>query len=156
MSDFFLFRWIKNLGEAIGRIFSSIEKEWHNLEPELKNAIQDASGIVATINENLQATPQFLLDIIQQKFPNLDIDKAKAVIAEAAKSIKDIEVLPDEDIAVTLGNLQKYFSSLSNEKWAMTASQFAQQIALLLAPEGTPFGKILVFLEFVYNTIVKK
>lgn len=156
MSDFFLFRWIKKLGDAIGRIFSTIEKEWHELEPDLKNALQSASGIVAVINENLQATPQFLLELIHHELPNLDIEKAKAAIAEVAKTVKDIEVLPDEDITVTLDNLQKYFNSLQGEKWAITASQFAQQLALLLAPEGTPFGKILVFLEFVYRRFYSK
>lgn len=156
MSDFFLFRWIKKLGDAIGRIFTSIEKEWHDLEPGLKNALQQASGIVNVINENLQATPQFLLDLIKQEFPNVDLEKAKAAITKAAQDIKDVGTLPDEDINITLANLQKYFESLQGEKWSLAASQFAQQLALLLAPEGTPFGKILVFLEFVYNRFIKK
>lgn len=144
-----IWNWIKN-------IFSSLEKEWHNLEPEVKNAIQQGSGVVNTIATNLEATPQFLLDLIQNALPNVDIEKVKAGILEVSKDITALNTVPTDDIYTTLTNLQAYFKGLGNDKWEQEASTIAQKLSAFFAPENTPFATIVTFIEFVYRTFIRK
>jgi hypothetical protein len=144
-----IFGWIKN-------IFSSLEHEWHKLEQPIKNAITWGSSLVNTVVTNIDATPQFLLDIIQKQLPGLDIAKLKSVIDEVGKDIVGFNSVPADDIYGTLTNLQNYFKGLGDKKWESEASTIAQKFASLFAPEGVSFATIVTFIEFVYRTIVKK
>jgi hypothetical protein len=144
-----IWNWIKN-------IFSSLEKEWHHLAPEIKNAIQQASGVINTITTNLDATPQFLLDLIKNDFPNVDIEKIKAGILTVSKDVAGLQTATTDDIYTTLSNLQGYFKGLGSKKWEGEASTIAQKLAAFFAPENTPFATFPTFIEFVYRTLIKK
>jgi phage-related protein len=144
-----IWNWIKN-------IFSSLEKEWHNLQPEVKNAIQQASGVINAITTNLNATPQFVLDLITNAFPGIDIEKIKAGILEVSKDVAGLQTVPGADIYTTLTNLQAYFKGLGSNKWEQEASTISQKLAAVFAPQTTPFATIVTFIEFVYRTFIKK
>ena len=137
-------------------IFDSLEKEWHKLEQPVKNALQWASGAVNEITTNLNATPQFLIDLIQSKFPGIDIEKVKAGLTKISADIAGVNTLPADDIETTLKNLQLYFSTLGNDKWEQEASTIAQKLAAFLAPDDTKFATFPTFIEFVYRTLIKK
>jgi len=132
-----------------------MERKWHDLEQDVKNALVQGSGIVQVINENLQATPQFILDLIKNKFPNIDIEKVKEIIQEVALDVKGAESIPGEDIHTTLENLQKYFAALGDKEWQMQASVIAQKLAALFAPGNTPYAIIVMFIEYAYQIFNK-
>ena len=139
----------------IKNLFGKIENEWHKLEPSIKNALQWGSGIVNVITQNLEATPQFVLDLIQKELPNVDIEKVKENIITVAKDVQGLTQTPTDDIYTTLTNLQAYFKNLGQSKWEQEASIFAQKLAALFTPTGTPFAVVVQFIEFVYQTIIK-
>jgi hypothetical protein len=144
-----------DIWDFIRNIFGKIEAEWHKLSKEIKNGIQYGSGIVSVITKNIEATPQFLLDIIQKEFPNINIEDVKKNILTVAADVQGLGQTATDDIYTTLTNLQAYFKKLGGAKWEQEASIIAQRLAALFVPPTTPFATIVTFIEFVYQTIIK-
>ena len=152
----FITKLLHQIGHFFGDVYNVADKAWHHLSPELQNALIHASAIVATINENADKAPSFVIDLIQSKFPGFTVDKLKAVLAEVSKDMNIVEGVNDVELEKTIENLQAYLSTKQGKFWEAASSLLAQGIAIALAPAGTKFALIVSFIETAYRKFVKK
>lgn len=136
-------------------LFNSIEKAWNKLDPEVQAALIKGSTVVNIINENLQATPDSVFDLIQKKFPDVTKDKLSAALANVTDKLKVAQDTANPDLLTTIKNLQTYFAGFQGKFWEGTASTASQLLSIALAPDETPFAKVAAFIEFVYRRKIK-
>jgi hypothetical protein len=137
-------------------LFSSADKLWHKLEPQVQNALIEGSGVIGVISQNLEASPDEVFNIIQQKFPNLSKDKLAAGLAKVSDGFKIAENTDAPDLLSTIKNLQTYFSGLKGKFWESATSVSAQMLSTLFSPDDTAFAKISSLMEYVYHNKIKK
>jgi len=136
-------------------LFNSAEKAWHKLEPQVQNALLDGSGVVNIINQNLQATPQEVFDLISQKFPGLTKEKLAEGLAKVTDGLKIAQDTQNPDLLTTIKNLQTFLSGLQGKFWESASSIAAQVLSTVLSPDETPFAKISMLIEYVYRKKIK-
>jgi len=136
-------------------LFNSIEKAWNKLEPEVQSALIKGSGVISVINQNLQSTPQEVFDLIEKKFPDLTKEKLTDGLAKVTAGLKVAQDTANPDALTTIQNLQTYFSGLQGKFWQGASSTMSQILAIALSPDDTSFGKIAMFIEYVYRKKVK-
>jgi len=137
-------------------LFNSAEKAWHKLEPQVQSALVDGSGVINVINQNLQATPQQVFDIIGQKFPKLSKDKLAAGLAKVNDGLKIAQGAENPDLLTTIKDLQTYLSGLQGKFWESASSIAAQVLSTVFSPDETPFAKISMLIEYVYRKKIKE
>lgn len=147
---------IHNLGEWIGDLFNAAQKAWNRVEPEVQTALIHGSGVIDTINRNLDLIPDSVLNLILQRFPDLTREKLEEGLKKVAEALKIAGQTEDADLLTTIKNLQAYLSSLQGNFWQAVSSILAQVLAIAFAPPGTQFAKIALLIEFVYNNYIKR
>ena len=152
----FLTDLIKKIGDWFVSLTAGAEKVWEHTEPEIKDALLKASGIVDVINKYASQPPAFILEMILTKFPDLPVGKIQEIVAEVAKDLKLADTAVQEDILVTIDNIKVYLAAHSGSKWARISENVANIIAMFLAPAGTPWNKIGTIMWWVYQTFIKK
>lgn len=152
----FISNLLDKLGHFFKGLFNEAERAWNKLEPEIQTALLHGSGVIAIVNENLDKTPDFVFELIQKKFPDLTEEKLKAGLVKVNEAFKIAEDINNADLLTLLKNLQTFLSSLHGSFWEGVSSTLAQLLSIALAPEMTPFAKISLLAEFVYNKFIKK
>lgn len=150
IGDFF-----ENFAEWVKGLFNAAEKAWHKLEPEIQDALLKGSGIIAVINENLGKTPDVVFELIQSKFPDISKEKLHEVLTVVDKQFGTAATIEDPDLLTTIENLQEFLSGLQGNVWQGISSSMAQVLSIAFADEKTPFAKIQMLMEYVYNEFVK-
>jgi hypothetical protein len=146
------------VGDFFSHIFDGAKKTWDKLEPAIQSAMVDASGIIAVINQKIDATPDELKALIQEKFPNLPLEKIEEGVRKAAEGVGAGVDATSGDLTHMLEVLQAKLQSVKAEdgsKWAGLSSLGAKLIAVALAPKGTKWGVFESLMEFVFRTFVK-
>lgn len=151
----FLKKFFEKIGHFFEGIFNAAEHAWKKLEPEAKAALEQASGFVSVINNNLSGSPAFVRELIMQKF-GVTEDQVHAVLTKAAGELNLVADIADPDPLVAIQKLQQYLSNKQGSFWAQASNGLANLIAVLLAPAGTKFAKISMLMEFVYQTFFRK
>lgn len=138
-------------------LFQSAKNVWLQLSPQLQNALLHGSGIIATINENLDKVPPVLLEILKAKFPDLaaDEEKLKAALLAGAAELKVAEQINSDDLLIMLGNLQAYLGTLTGSVWEKISHTLGLGIALFLAPAGTKLAALSSLIDYVYHDLIK-
>jgi hypothetical protein len=136
-------------------LFNSVEKAWHKLDPAVQDALIKGSGVISIINSNLQATPDVVFDLIQKKYPDVTKEKLTEALANVTDKLNVAQGVASPDLLTTIQNLQTYFSGFQGKFWEGTASTASQLLSIALAPDETPFGKIALFMEYVYRKKIK-
>ncbi len=153
----FISNLLNKIGHFFEGLFNAAQHAWSKLEPDLQNAILQGSGIIDIINKNIDAAPPEVIALIQKAFPNLTTDKLKSALHEVNKVFNIASDIEDSDLEVTLSRLQKYLATFNlNNTWSAVSSTAAQILSTAFAPNGTPFAKISMLIEFVYNKFIKK
>lgn len=155
MQKTFLGKLIAKVGDLFSGIFDKVEHAWHHVEPQVKDALIQASGITQIIKENLDAAPDFLFGAIEQKFPELTKEK----IDDALNKIAEVfQIQVDADINITVKRIQEYLKGKVQDDSIgdHILSSVAQIFAIVFSPAGTPYVKIAMLIEFVYRTFIKK
>lgn len=137
-------------------LFNSAQKTWNKLSPEVKAALMNGSGIIEIINSNIDQTPDFVIQLIQKKFPELTIEKIKDGLHQAALGLSIANEINNADLKATIVNLQKYLEGLKGTTWAKISQTLALGFAAAIAPKGTKFAAISSLMEFVYHSFIKK
>lgn len=158
---FFLFRWIKKLGDAFGKLENGAEKVWNHTNEKVQDYLKASSALVKVLNENPQATPEVLFEEIKKLHPEFnDESKVTGLITEAWKTIFAAgETNPDApDWQTMLTALQNFLvaqKGTNGTKWAFWSETIANSVALILVPEGTLWNKIGTIMWYVYQRFVK-
>lgn len=147
---------LHKIGDFFGALFNGAKKAWKKLSPEIQSALLHGSAVVEAINSNIDKTPDFIIEFLLQKFPDLNIDRLKAGLAEVAKGLKIAEDTNSDDLATLIQNIQKYLSEQKGALWAAISHSIASIFAIAVAPGGTKFAAISSLIEWVYHTYIKK
>lgn len=140
------------IGHFFEGLFNEAKKAYDKLSPEQKLALQQGSGLVAIINNNLNAAPAAIRAAIQKAFPTVDEAKLEATLFEVAKSFGITQATNlDEAIAA----IQKHLGSLKGKAWEIASHAAASLAAAWFSPE-TRTGVIVSLMEYVFQFIIKK
>jgi len=150
IGDFFedIWDWAKGL-------FNAAKKAWKHLEPQIQDALLKGSSIIALINSNLDKAPDEVFALIQNKFPDLSKEKLHEALNEVDKQFGTAATIADADLLTTIQNIQKFLGSLQGNVWQAISSAMAQLLSTVFAGDQTPFAKISMLMEYVYNDFVK-
>jgi hypothetical protein len=145
------------IGSFFSDLFNGAAKAWHKLSPEVQNSLLHGSAIVKAINDNINATPDFILDIVQKKFPNLPLDKIKAGLQKVAEGLNVAEGINTDDLLALIKALQDYLATKTKNgtTWAAISHTIASIFAIAVAPKGTKFAVVSSLLEYVYHRFIK-
>lgn len=152
----FLDKLIKSIGHFFDGIFSSIKHAWNQFETHEQDAVIQASTILDLVRTNIDAAPDALFGIIQLKFPNITKEELHDVISNTAAQLQIADKIVNEDLGVTLKNLQTYLGTLSDNGFITTIKSIVSIMATLFAPSLTAIQKVELVLEWVYLKLVKK
>lgn len=150
--SFFLFEFFKKI---FGGLFSAAQKTWNKISPELQKAMLHGSGIISIINTNVDASPDFIVELIQKKFPDLTKESIHESLLKATEGLAIAGSLNNPDLGTTIQLIQGYLSGLKGKVWANISQTLAKGIAAFLAPSGTKFAAISSLIEFVFQTFIK-
>ena len=103
---------ISKIGDFFTSLFTSAEKTWKHVSPEVQKALLHGSGVVAAINDNLDKTPAFVIDFILKKFPGLNVDTLKEALKKSSEGLAIAESVNNDDLEKTVEALQAYLSGL--------------------------------------------
>lgn len=151
----FLDKLFKAIGDFFSGLFKSAKKTWNKLSPEIQNAMLKGSGLVAIINDNVDKAPDFVIDIIKKKYPDFSIEKIKEAIKKGSEGLTIAGGINDNDLAVTIGNLQKYLSTLEGKTWAKISHTLGLGISAAIAPKETKMAALSSLLDYVYHDLIK-
>lgn len=156
----FKFLGLEKLFSAIGSIFTGIftsaKKTWKHLSPEVQAALIHGSAVVDTINKNLSGSPDFIIELLRQKYPDLTREKLEDGLNKVATSLKLIEEGNSDDLETVIKNIQVYLGAQKGKIWAAISHSIASIFAIVTAPSETKFAAVSSLLEFVYHSFIKK
>jgi hypothetical protein len=151
----FLKKLLASIGHFFEGLFNAAEHAWTKLQPDVKDALQQASGFVSVINNNVTASPAFVRELIMQKF-GVSEEQVQTALTKAATELNLVSNVLDPDPLVAIQKLQDYLASKKGPFWAQASNGLANVLAVLMAPAGTKFAKISLLMEFVYQTFFRK
>lgn len=133
-------------------LFNSAEKAWHKLEPEVQHALIHGSGVIKIISDNINAAPDEVFTIIQEKYPDITKENLTTGLQQVAGMLIN---LPAPDLYATIQNLQTYLAQFQGKFWDSVRGVVAQMLAFALAPEKTAAGLISNLMEWVFRKKVQ-
>ena len=72
-------------------VAQALEKGWHGLPIELQNALVYGTGILNEIVADFDKIPPEIIKVIQDKFPNVDLDKVKEILQKILVGFTNVE-----------------------------------------------------------------
>lgn len=141
------------IGQFFVGLFNAAKKTYSKLSDEQKAALQQGTGLVAIINDNLTLAPAEVRALIQKAFPDLDEVKLETALFEVARSFNTTG-LQDLDGAILV--LQDHLTRLDGKAWAVASHAAAALLSVLFAPADTKVATIVSLIEWVYQHFIKK
>ena len=135
-------------------LFNSMEAYYKKLATDLQEVIKKASGIIAIVNSNLQATPDIVFTIIQAKYPDVTKEQLTGYLNTINGAINTVSSIAVPDFDTALKNLQAFLSKFQGNAWVSVTQNAVGLLISLLAP-STPVQKLTIVLEYVYNNFIK-
>lgn len=152
----FLEKLFKAIGSLFTGLFNSARKTWKKLSPEVQNALLHGSAVVDTINNNVDAAPDFIIEILQKRFPDLTKEKLHEGLAKVATALKLAEENNTDDLETLIKNIQVYLGGLKGKIWAAISHSIASIFSIVVAPPETKFAVVSSLIEYVYHHYIKK
>src|SRR5689334_8678146 len=136
------------------KIEDGIEDLYNKLHDTEKQAVQNASGWIAIINSNLQATPDFVFDLIQKKFPGASKESITGALNKLNAEILKVDANTPDDFGTALSKLQDFLGKYQGNAWIAITRAVVAVLSDVLMNGTTPIQKIETVLEFVYRTFI--
>lgn len=140
--------WHPSIEDAVEHLYNKL----HDFE---KEAIKDASGWIAIINANLQAAPDFVFNLIQQKFPGVTKENAAETLNKLNAAILKVDASITDDFDAALAKLQDYLSKFEDNSWIAITRAVVSVLTDIFLKGATPIQTIETVLEYVYRTFIK-
>ena len=141
-----IFQWIIGL-------FSAMKKAYNKLSVLERKLSLKASGIIAIINTNLNASPDTIIVLIQQKFPEVSTEMMSAFLTEAGEIANIFPSNTTLSLYEKITTLQKYLSETGNT-WVYRSQSLVKALITVMLP-STPLEKVTIVLEYIYQKLVK-
>lgn len=149
-------RLLEKIGSFFKGLFDAAERAYNKLQPEVKKAMVQASEVLAILNKHVTESPDFVIEIIQKAFPELDREKLLEGLNKVSEGLNVVDAIEADTLEETIRNLQKHLEGLQNETWAGATSLAAKLLAIFLSPKGLKYAIVESLMELVYQKFVKK
>ena len=146
---------IAKIGDFFEGLFNAAAKTYNSLAPEIQESFIKGSAILDLINKYVNATPDFIIEAIQQKFPELSREKLRNGLNDVAKGLNIAKDLTGDDLEETLTAIQKHLATLKGSFWAGASELGAKLLAFAFAPAGAKWATFSSLMEYVYQKYVK-
>ncbi len=114
------------------------------------------ADIVNEINTNVDATPDFIIDLLLKKYPNLTKEQLHEYLQKASEGLATAYEINNQDLETTVKSLQLFLGTLQGTAWAKISHTLAAGIAAATAPKETKFSSIIALLNYAYHAFIKK
>ncbi len=145
--------------DKIGIWHPSVEETFKNLYDKLhdteKTAVKDASGWIAIINANLQATPDAVFNLIQNKFPGVTKESIAGALNKVNAAILKVDANTPNDFDAALGMLQSYLGQYEGNTWIAITKSVVTVLSDVFLKGASPIQSVETVLEYVYRTFIK-
>lgn len=139
----------------VGKELFALGKLFAQEEPAVQTALTQMSQAVQVIKTNLTENPVVVSYLLRQINPAWTEDTLNGLLSQAATALGITQSIVAPTLADTITNLQAHASQLPDE---ISGNNFwtglFNVLGILVAP-GTPWGKIVSFGVYIYNTFVK-
>jgi len=146
---------LSKIGSFFTGLFDAAASTFNDLAPEIKESFVKGSSILNLINKYVNETPDFIIQVIQDKFPDVTREKLSAGLYEVATGLNIAQDLTKEDLESTLKAIQQHLSKLKGSFWAGASEFGAKLLAFAFAPEGTKWATLSSLMEYVYQKYIK-
>src|SRR4051794_12294726 len=136
-------------------IEDAIESLYNKLHDTEKDAVKNASGWIAIINANLQEAPDFVFNLIQQKFPSITKENAAETLNKLNAAILKVDINTPDDFDTALTKLQAYLSKYEGNTWIAITRAVVSVLSDVFLKGTSPIQTIETVLEYVYRTFIK-
>lgn len=147
---------LRKIGDFFTHLFQKAEQAWEHLEPLVQEALKQGSDVIATINDNVNESPEFVWDLIHEKWPELTKEQFMEYLHKASEGTAVAGEIVNQDLETTIVAFQKWLNSLEGKTWANISEALAKAYAAAKAPKETKFGAISALMQFVYHAFIKK
>jgi predicted metallopeptidase len=144
------------LGHFFENLFNATAKAYNSLHEKEQEALVKASSIIAVVNENINAAPEFVFELLQQKFPELTKEELLSKLNELNTTIHKVDSVLADTAEGALTNLQEYLKQYEGKQWVVIVQGVVGLLANILNPEIGAIQKVLLCVEYVYQHFVKK
>lgn len=152
----FLAGIIAKFGPQMKPIIKTGEDIYDNLNGYAQQGAQWASGIIAIVNQNIDATPPVIKNLIAEKFPDLSLDVVHGFLdtamAKLNKGRTSIPLTLEDAIAEVQGFLKPHENDPT--VWGIVSKGLYTFLAVLFSPD-TAAQELEAAGEYVYHLIVK-
>jgi len=147
---------LNKLGLFMKPIIKSGEDIYDMLTEDEKKAAQWASGLFAIVNNNIDQTPQVIIDLLKLKFPDLSLDVVHGFIDTLLNKLKFAQGEIPLTLEDAVAKLQAYLKQHEDDHnvWGIISKAGVTILTLLFSP-GTEAQKIEAALEYIYHLIIK-
>jgi len=149
-------KFLHKIGDFFTGLFNKAKHAWNNIEPLVQEALKQGSDVIYTINTNIDATPDFIWEELQKKWPGLTKEELHKYLLEATQGTAVASEIANQDLETTILALQRWLGSLEGKTWANISEALAKAYAAAKAPKETKFGAISALMQFVYHAFIKK
>lgn len=150
-------KFLQKIGNFFEGLFNKAERVWNRLNPDVQKAFIQGSEILQIINQNIDEDGDFILQIIKNRFPNLNVEKLRVgllKIIEAVNIGKDLSDNPT--IPELLDEISLYLKNKDKEMWAAASALFSKLVAFSLTGKLISWATLELLMEFVYQNFIKK
>lgn len=147
---------LTKLGIFMKPIIKNGEDIYDMLSEDEKKAAQWSSGLIAIVNNNIDQTPQVVIDLIKLKFPDLSLDVVHGFLDTLLNKISNVQTEVPLTLEDAIAGIQKFLKQHENDKgvWGVISKASVTILTLLFSP-GTEAQKIEAALEYIYHLIIK-
>lgn len=149
-------RLLSKIGGFFKGIFDAAERAYNKLQPEVKKAMVQASGVLDILNKNVDKAPDFVIELIQKVYPELTREKMLEGLNKVSEGLNVVDAIEAETLEETIKNLQKHLEGLQGQTWAGVSSLAAKLLAVVFSPEGIKWATVETLMEFIYHRFIKK
>jgi len=148
-------KFFEKIGIWHPSIEEGIENLYNNLQDTEKTAIKNASGWIAIINANLQSAPDFIFNLVQQKFPEVTKESVTNTLNRLNTAILRVDANTPDDLNTALSKLQSYLGKYEGNTWIAITRAVVSVLSDILMKGASPIQTIETVLEYVYRTFIK-
>lgn len=136
--------------------FLTMDGAYNKLSKSEQELSKQASGLIAIINKNLTANPDFVLEVINSKYPNLNREKIFEILKKAGIIFGVIDNTFDGTLEDALIKIQDLLKNTPSKNIWVIITQTIVVIAVEILSPTTPIQKIMFVIEYVYQKFIKK
>lgn len=136
-------------------VTEAIEDLYNHLHEKEQIAIQKASGWIAIVNNNLQAAPDVVFDLIHEQFPDVTKESITDAINKVNAAFLKVEDSTPADYETALGKLQQFLNNYKDDTKNVVIRSVVTILSKILMSGTKPVQIIETVLEYVYQTFVK-